>query len=166
MSRRRLPPSRASLDAELWIAVVSLVAATVIRSGSSSFEAFFRSRRRLRRVVLAVVAEKAVLLALVTLVVVAGHGIAEIALAFAVAAVVRLLINATNMSLAKEVVFRPNVPDARRVAAGSLPFALNRASLNVVPRLDPSSWRSSLPLQPDTLHLGIASPALRSSSQS
>jgi O-antigen/teichoic acid export membrane protein len=154
--------SALSLDAELWIAVVSLVAAAVIRSGSSSFEAFFRSRRQLRRVVVAVVAEKAVLLALVTLVVVAGHGIAEIALAFAVAAVVRLLINATNMSLAKEVVFRPNVPDARRVAAGSLPFALNRASLNVVPRLDPFFLALISPTAAGYFALGdrIAGPAL------
>jgi O-antigen/teichoic acid export membrane protein len=154
--------SALSLGVELSIAVVSLVAASVIRSGSSSFEAFFRSRRRLRRVVVAVIAEKAVLLALVTLVVIAGQGIAEIALAYAVAAVVRLLINATNMSLTKQVVFRPSVPDARRVAAGSLPFALNRASLNVVPRLDTFLLALISPTAAGYFALGdrIAGPAL------
>jgi O-antigen/teichoic acid export membrane protein len=154
--------SALSLGVELSVAVVSLVAASVIRSGSSSFEAFFRSRRRLRRVVVAVIAEKAVLLALVTLVVIAGQGIAEIALAYAVAAIVRLLINATNMSLTKQVVFRPSVPDARRVAAGSLPFALNRASLNVVPRLDTFLLALISPTAAGYFALGdrIAGPAL------
>jgi O-antigen/teichoic acid export membrane protein len=126
-----------ALDARLSVAVVSLVAYSAVRSGSTSLEAFFRSRRKLRRVVAALLTEKAVLLLLVTLLVLAGAGLVGIAIAYPIAGFARLLVNGANIVVRGELVFsQTRLADARHVVGGSLAFAVNRASLNVVPRLD------------------------------
>jgi O-antigen/teichoic acid export membrane protein len=125
------------LDVGLFVAVVSLVAYGAVRSGSTSLEAYFRSRRMLRRVVAALLIEKGVLLLLIALVVGAGFGLVGVALAYPIAGLARVLVNAVNIIGRKEIIVsQTRLGDVRHVLSGSFPFALNRASLNVVPQLD------------------------------
>lgn len=125
------------LAVELSVAVVSLVAYSAVRSGSTSLEAFFRSQRRLRRVVAALLIEKGVLLLLIALLVGAGVGLVGVALAYPIAGLTRVLVNAVNIVGRNEIIVsQTRLSDVRHVLGGSFPFALNRASLNVVPQLD------------------------------
>lgn len=126
-----------ALNVELTVAVVSLVAYSAVRSGSTSLEAYFRSRRKLRRVVAALLIEKAVLLLLIALLLVGGAGLVGVALAYPIAGLTRLLVNALNIVARRELIIsQTGLADMRHVFRGSLVFATNRASLNVVPRLD------------------------------
>jgi O-antigen/teichoic acid export membrane protein len=152
-----------ALNFELSVAVVSLVAYSAVRSGSTSLEAFFRSRRKLRRVVAALLIEKGVLLILIALLLLGGAGLIGVALAYPIAGLIRLLVNALNILARKELTFsRTRLADLRHVARGSMPFALNRASLNVVPRLDAFALAALSPIAAGYFALGnrILGPAL------
>ena len=151
------------LDFELSVAAVSFVAYSAIRSGSTSLEAFFRSRRRLRRVVAALFIEKGVLLVLVALFFVADAGLIGVAIAYPLAGLARLLVNGLNIVARNELtVSRTRVADLRHVLGGSMPFALNRTSLNVVPRLDAFALAAISPTAAGYFALGnrILGPAL------
>jgi O-antigen/teichoic acid export membrane protein len=125
------------LDARLSATVISLVAYGAIRSASTSLEAFFRSRRKLRRVVASLLVEKGVLLLLVVLLLVGGAGLVGVAVAFPLAGLARLMVNVANIVARSELtVSHVGLADMRPVVQGSWLFATNRASLNVVPRLD------------------------------
>jgi O-antigen/teichoic acid export membrane protein len=151
------------LDIRLSVAVVSLVAYSAVRSGSTSVEAFFRSRRKLRRVVAALLTEKAVLLLVVTVMVVGGAGLVGIALAYPIAGFARLAVNVANVVARKEIIVsHTGLADVRHVVGGSLAFAVNRASLNVVPRLDTFALLVLSPMAAGYFALGnrILGPAL------
>lgn len=124
-------------DAERSLALVSLTGYTALLATSGVLEAVFRSRRALRSVVAATLLEKGVLLALVALSLIAGGGLAGIALSYIVAGTVRTTFN--GLSIVIWNVLRFSVPSPRtawELTGRSLPFALNAASLNMIPRLD------------------------------
>jgi len=126
-----------SLDLGLAVAVIALVAYGGIISASTVPEAFFRSRRHLRRIVGATLVEKFLLLALVAACVATGSGVVVIALVYVVAGLTRLAFNLAN------TVFRDRLRLSWSGFGGmttifrrSLPFGANRAFLNVIPRAD------------------------------
>jgi O-antigen/teichoic acid export membrane protein len=111
---------------------------------ANGLDAYLRSRRRIRLLVAFIVAEKGLLVTLVIVVELVGLGVSWIALAYVVAGTVRLALVGLavfvgdHFGLAKEHLrlVRPRWRGVREVTAGSFPFALNTASLNVIPRLD------------------------------
>jgi O-antigen/teichoic acid export membrane protein len=126
----RLAPSSAAL-------LVALVAYGALLAASSGLEAVFRARRRLIRVIGATLLEKSVLLTLVALSLVLGLGLVAIAAAYVVAGLTRVVFDVVLISRTDEVAWTaPTIADARYVTRRSVPFAMNRASLNIIPRLD------------------------------
>jgi O-antigen/teichoic acid export membrane protein len=125
------------LDSTATLALVSLMGYAALSGAVAGLEAFFRSRRQLRVVVGAVLVEKFLLLFLVGLAVVAELGIAGIAAMYLVAGMARVLFYGANTRASKHVVISlPSFTSLRGAMRDSLPFALNAASLNVIPRLD------------------------------
>ena len=123
--------------ADRSLALVGLTGYTALLATSSVLEAVFRSRRALRSVVIATLLEKGVLLSLVALSLLAGGGLAGIALSYIVAGAIRAAFN--GLSIVIWGVLRFSVPRPRtewELVRRSLPFALNAASLNMIPRLD------------------------------
>jgi O-antigen/teichoic acid export membrane protein len=126
----RVGPSSAVL-------LVALVAYGAFLAACSGLEAVFRARRKLSRVVAATLLEKVLLLLLVLASVLAGAGLFAVGVAYLVAGVVRLGFDALSIVRSGDLVLRaPSRRAVRHVTRRSLPFALNRASLNIVPRLD------------------------------
>jgi PST family polysaccharide transporter len=126
------------LEPGLQLAVVALVGYTALISTCGALETFFRSQRKLRRVLAATLLDKMVIVVLVALFVIGGFGITAIALAYLSGGVARLFYDVGAIVLARSqlVLSKPTLADIRAVLAASTPFAANRASLNVVPRLD------------------------------
>jgi O-antigen/teichoic acid export membrane protein len=103
----------------------------------SGLEAVFRARRALARVVSAILIEKGLLLLLVGLALVLELGLAAIGIAYVLAAIARLIFDVTAIVRSGDMIIgRPSIRLARYVTHESIPFALNRASLNIVPRFD------------------------------
>jgi O-antigen/teichoic acid export membrane protein len=127
----------ARLDRGATFALVSLMVYGAFLAISAGLEAFFRSRRQLRQVVSAVLIEKIVLLSLVGVAVAAGFGVSAIAAMYIVAGTARVLVNAINIHASKHVVLaRASFDSFRTTLRASMPFALNAAALNIIPRLD------------------------------
>jgi O-antigen/teichoic acid export membrane protein len=127
----------ARLDRGATFALVSLMVYGAFLAISAGLEAFFRSRRQLRQVVSAVLIEKVVLLSLVGVAVAAGFGVSAIAAMYIVAGTARVLVNAINIHASKHVVLaRASFDSFRTTLRASMPFALNAAALNIIPRLD------------------------------
>ena len=104
---------------------------------ANGLDAYLRSCRRIRLLVAFTVTEKALLVALVVVVVLTGLGISWIAVAYVIAGTVRLALVAFAVFTGDHLSFvRLRWDAVREVASGSFPFALNTASLNVIPRLD------------------------------
>lgn len=125
------------LQLGLAFAVIALVAYGGLISASTVPEAFFRSRRNLRRIVGATLVEKGLLLALVAAVVVTGGGVVPIALVYVISGVARLGFDVVNTVVRDGL--RLSTSGARGVTTifrRSLPFGANRAFLNVIPRAD------------------------------
>lgn len=123
--------------ADRTLALVGLTGYTALLATSSVLEAVFRSRRALRSVVVATLLEKGVLLSLVALSLLTGGGLAGIALSYIVAGTVRAAVN--GLSIVIWSVLRFSLPRPRttwELVRRSLPFALNAASLSLIPRLD------------------------------
>jgi O-antigen/teichoic acid export membrane protein len=117
--------------------LVALVAYGAFLAACSGLEAVFRARRKLSRVVVATLLEKVLLLLLVLASVLAGSDLYAIGVAYLVAGVARLAFDLVSIVRSGDLVFAaPSRRAARHVTRRSLPFALNRASLNIVPRLD------------------------------
>lgn len=125
------------IELRLSVAVVSLVAYGALLSASTVPESYFRSQRRLRRIVAATSLEKGLLLALVAALVVADFGLVGIAVAYAVAGSARLVFDGV-MVIGKDrlPVRESSLRDVGSIVRGSLPFGINRAFLNVIPRTD------------------------------
>jgi O-antigen/teichoic acid export membrane protein len=117
--------------------LVALVAYGALLAAASGLEAVFRARRRLIRVIGATLLEKSLLLALVALSLVLDLGLIAIATAYVVAGLSRVIFDAALITRTDEVAWTaPTIADARYVTRRSVPFAMNRASLNIIPRLD------------------------------
>lgn len=143
------------LKASSAVLVVALVAYGGLLAACSGLEAVFRARRKVRRVVGAILLEKGLLLALVSLVLALGLGLVAIGFAYVLAGVARLLFDAAAILLRRDVVAgRPSMRVARYVTRESIPFALNRASLNIVPRFDTFLLAALSPLAAGYFALG------------
>lgn len=119
------------------VLVVALAAYGGLLAACSGLEAVFRARRKVRRVVGAMLLEKGLLLALVSLALALGLGLVAVGFAYVLAGAARILFDAAAIFLSRDVVAgRPSIRVARYVIRESIPFALNRASLNIVPRFD------------------------------
>jgi PST family polysaccharide transporter len=119
------------------VLVVALAAYGGLLAVCSGLEAVFRARRAVGRVVGATLLEKGLLLALVSLALVLDLGLAAIGFAYVLAGAARVVFDAAAIILSRDVVAgRPSIRVARYVTHESIPFALNRASLNIVPRFD------------------------------
>jgi O-antigen/teichoic acid export membrane protein len=126
----RVGPSSAVL-------LVALVGYGAFLAACSGLEAVFRARRKLSRVVAATLLEKVLLLLLVLGSVLAGSDLFAIGIAYLVAGVARLVFDLASIARSGDLAFAaPSRRASRLVTRRSLPFALNRASLNIVPRLD------------------------------
>jgi O-antigen/teichoic acid export membrane protein len=125
------------LDPGATLALVSLMVYGALMAISAGLEAFFRSRRQLRQVVTAVLIEKVVLLSLVGVAVAAEFGVSAIAVMYIVAGIARVLVNGINIHASKHVALaRASFDSLKTTLRASMPFALNAASLNIIPRLD------------------------------
>jgi O-antigen/teichoic acid export membrane protein len=126
----RVGPSSALL-------LVALVAYGALLAACYGLEAVFRARRRLSRVVVATVLEKVLLLLLVLAAVLTGSDLFAIGVAYLVAGLAHLVFDLVLIVRSGDLVFTaPTRRAVTLVTRRSLPFALNRASLNIVPRLD------------------------------
>lgn len=125
------------VDRTTLVGLVGLLAYTIFLTTSNCLETFFRAERRLSRVVAAVAIEKALLLALVVLVVVRGEDIWALGVAYAAAGTARLAF-VCAMLLAREhlAIVLPHSRDIRAIAFAGIPFAINTVTLNVIPRFD------------------------------
>jgi O-antigen/teichoic acid export membrane protein len=123
--------------ASLTLIAAGLLTYGALLGAANGLEAYLRSRRKLRLLVTFTVTEKALLVSLVVLVELAGLGINWIALAYVVAGTVRLSLVSFTVFAGDHLSFvRPRWVSIREIAGGSFPFALNTASLNIIPRLD------------------------------
>ena len=119
------------------VLLVALVAYGALVAACFGLEAVFRARRKLSRVVAATLLEKVLLLLLVLASVLAGADLFAIGVAYLVAGVAHLAFDLVCIVRSGDLVFAaPSRRSARYVTRRSFPFALNRASLNVIPRLD------------------------------
>lgn len=125
------------LDPGATFALVGLMVYGASSAVSAAMEAFFRSRRQLRPFMSAILLEKVVLLSLVGVAVSAGQGVSTIAVIYIVAGIARLLVDGINIHASKHVALaRVSFDSVRTTLRASMPFALNTASLNILPRLD------------------------------
>lgn len=117
--------------------LISLVAYGALTAACAGLETVFRARRRLGRVVTATLVEKALLLTLVSGSLVFGMGMAAIGVAYLLAGVAHMAFDVITLVRSGDlaIVF-PSSRMARHVARASLPVALIRASINVLPWLD------------------------------
>jgi O-antigen/teichoic acid export membrane protein len=119
------------------VVLVALVVYGALLAVASGLEAVFRARRRLTRVVGATLLEKGLLLLLVGLSLGLGFGLAAIAAAYVVAAIARVLFDIGGIVRTGDLRLpAPSIDSTKHVIRKSLPFAINRASLNIVPQLD------------------------------
>jgi O-antigen/teichoic acid export membrane protein len=126
----RVGPSSAFL-------LVTLVAYGAFLAACYGLEAVFRARRKLSRVVAATLLEKVLLLLLVLAAVLTGSDLYAIGVAYLVAGLAHLVFDLVLIVRSGDLVFAaPTRRAVMLVTRRSLPFALNRASLNIVPRLD------------------------------
>jgi O-antigen/teichoic acid export membrane protein len=119
------------------VLLLALVTYGALLASCSALEAVFRARRKVSRVVAATLLEKLLLLVLVAASIVAGSNLFLVGLAYLVAGIARLSFDLVSVVRSQDVVFaRPSRRAVRHVTRRSMPFALNRASLNIIPRLD------------------------------
>lgn len=119
------------------LALVALVAYSALLASSTGLEAYFRSRRKLSRIVGATLLEKVTLLLFVAVFLVLDLGLVSIAAAYVLAGLLRLAFDSALVFRSNAIVLSaPSLANIRHVVQRSLPFAINRTSLNLIPRLD------------------------------
>src|SRR5919204_3799530 len=119
------------------VLLVALVAYGAFVAACFGLETVFRARRRLSRVVAATLLEKVLLLLLVLASVRTGSDLFAIGVAYLVAGAGHLAFDLVLIVRSGDLVLSaPSRRAVRHVTRRSLPFVLNRASLNIVPRLD------------------------------
>ena len=137
------------------VLLVALVTYGAFVAACFGLEAVFRARRRLPRVVAATLIEKVLLLLLVLASILAGAGLFAVGVAYLVAGIARLGFDVRSIVRSGDLVFRaPSRRAVKHVTRRSLPFALNRASLNIVPRLDTFALAALSPVAAGYFALG------------
>jgi lipopolysaccharide exporter len=127
----------AQFDLTVTVALLGLMGYAALSALSDGLEAFFRSRRQLRPVVAALLLEKTLLLGLVAGVVLLGLGVAAVATTYAIAGAARLAFDGVNILASDHLTLRsPGFAGLSRTVRGAVPFALNAASVNIIPRFD------------------------------
>jgi O-antigen/teichoic acid export membrane protein len=122
---------------DVVIALISLLLYGMLVASSNALEALLRAQRRVRLVLSASLVEKGVLVALLLSVAATDAGLAAIGFAYLVAGLTRVAFNGVVVFARDRLPLpRPSARAARETARASLPFALNAASLNLIPRLD------------------------------
>lgn len=117
--------------------LISLVAYGGLSAASYGLEAVFRARRRLSQVVIGTLLEKGLLLLLVIVFVLLRFGMVAIGVAYLLAGVAHAAFDVAMIVRGRDIaLLRPSRGTARYVLRESLPFALIRASLNIIPLLD------------------------------
>lgn len=123
--------------ADVTLALLSLLVYGGLTAGANVLETHMRARRRVRLVLSASLLEKGILIVLLIAVAVSGGGLGGIGLAYVVAGLSRIAFDAALVfGVAGVPRVRPTTRAVRDIAVASFPFALNTASLNLVPRLD------------------------------
>lgn len=119
------------------LALMSLLAYGALTTSANALESHLRARREVRLVLSASLLEKSALIVLVLVVASVDLGVGAIGLAYLGAGVLRVAFDAVVVFLRRRVPFRsPSLRYVVDIARTSAPFALNAASLNLVPRLD------------------------------
>ena len=119
------------------IALVALLAYGALSASANALESCLRARRKVRLVFLSSLLEKGALIVLLLAVVAIDAGLGAVGVAYLAAGFVRLALAAYIVFARHDVpLVAPSVRGSLRVARSSLPFALNAASFNLVPRLD------------------------------
>jgi O-antigen/teichoic acid export membrane protein len=124
-------------DVTVVAALVSLLVYGALIASANALEAPLRAQRRVRVVLSASVIEKSLLVILLLGVAATGAGLAAIGLAYLAAGLTRIVFDSVILFVRDRLpVPRPSSSAAIEVARASMPFALNAASLNLIPRLD------------------------------
>jgi O-antigen/teichoic acid export membrane protein len=119
----------------LVLALSSLLCYGGLFASANVLEPYLRAQRRLRRIVVASIVEKYVLVVLVIVAVASGTGVWGIGLAYVTAGFLRFSLLVWSVFGRTLPVF-PRRRDVRALLRKSLPFALTSGALNVVPKLD------------------------------
>jgi len=119
------------------VALVSLLVYGALTAGANGLEAQLRARRRVGLVLGASLFEKGVLLAVLLTVALLDAGIGAVGVAYLLAGCSRIGFDSIAVFVRGSTRFvLPRLHHLVSVARASFPFALNAASLNLVPRLD------------------------------
>ena len=122
---------------DVVIALVSLLLYGMLVASANALEALLRAQRRVRLVLSASLVEKALLVALLLGAAATDAGLAAIGFAYLVAGLTRIAFDGVVVFARDRLPLpRPSIGAAKEMARASLPFALNAASLNLIPRLD------------------------------
>jgi len=124
------------LPVELAGAQGAFMAYVVLLAGSTALEATLRAERRPRDVAAVVFVEKGVLLVLVILALIAGAGVAVIAIAHVFAGSIRLAIDHSRTLRGARKPGGVSIRSTMRRVGDSWPFALNSAVLSLLSRMD------------------------------
>ena len=119
------------------VTLVALLVYGMLTAGATALEACLRARREVRLVLLASLLEKGLLIVVLVAVVASGFGLGAIGIAYLAAGLARIAFDAGVVFNRLRIPFVvPSIRSAAGVARASMPFALNAASFNLVPRLD------------------------------
>jgi O-antigen/teichoic acid export membrane protein len=124
------------LKLTLTAALLSLMGYAALSGISGGFEPFFRARRKLRFIVVGLLLEKILLVALATVAVVVGLGVPGIAVMYVLAGSAKVAYYSANVFSSKLVRTSLELSSLKQAVRESMPFVLNSASLNIIPRLD------------------------------
>jgi O-antigen/teichoic acid export membrane protein len=129
------------------VLLVALVTYGALLASCGGLEAVFRARRKLALVVGATLLEKVLLLLLVSVFLLLGFDLAAIGVAYVLAGLARVAFYITAIVRIGDLpLVRPSIRAVRYAVRKSIPFAMNSASLNIVPRLDPFILSALSPL--------------------
>jgi O-antigen/teichoic acid export membrane protein len=119
------------------LALVALLSYGMLTAAANALEACLRARREVRLVLSASLLEKGMLIVALIAVIALDLGLGAIGMAYLAAGIMRVAFDAYLVFARLDVPFvAPSPRSAIAVARASLPFALNAAALNLVPRLD------------------------------
>lgn len=120
----------------LTVALLCLTVYAALSGIAGGFEPFFRARRKLRFVVIGLLLEKTLLVGLAALAVAVGLGIPGIALMYLIAGLAKTVFYGLNIFPSDLIRASFDVTSLKRAIREAMPFVLNGASLNIIPRFD------------------------------
>jgi O-antigen/teichoic acid export membrane protein len=119
------------------LTLVGLIAYTILVAASNCLEAFLRANRNVKRVAVAMLLERFLLLGLVVAIAVIGIGIWSIGIAYLLAGFARVaFVGKTVFIDGRLPIVVPKAHHVRRYVASGVPFAFSTVALNVIPRFD------------------------------